>query len=160
MLGGAVGRNIAIAGQPCGGGDVDDPCAASMGFQIRQRRLRDVEDSRQINREHVAPHIQRGLFERRTWRLSGIVDEKGDRPECLPRFHQPGGNSFRFRHIEAVEDESVWADSPAKRLQRFAATASQRHTRPGLRQRRGDGSTDAASGAGDERVPSFEGDSV
>ena len=53
MLGRAICGDIGVAGQARGGSDVDEARADAVSLEVRQRRMRDIVDAREIDRQHM-----------------------------------------------------------------------------------------------------------
>ena len=84
MLGGAVGTDVGVAAQPGGGSHIDDATPVG-GQHVGQDGLGAVENTAEVDRQHVLQDGRIGLHERRTGSLAGIVDENFDGAETLAR---------------------------------------------------------------------------
>jgi hypothetical protein len=149
VLRGAVGRNVSVADEPGGARHVDNPARAAPDH-LGQRFARAEKRAGEIHREHPLPQRERGLRERRAFRLPGIVHQDVDPPEAGAdrRERRP-----HRRFVGHVDRNALRAGPAAERFdlrpEPRRVAAKHRHGRAFAGDRRGARGADAAPAAGD-----------
>ena len=131
--------------------------ALASRLQIGQYRMRHLKHRGQIDRQHVRPHLERGLLERRRRGLSRVVDEDIHRAEGVVRKRQRARRGGRVRDVDVRDREArSGAEFGGELLERLRSTSDQRHSRAVGRERAGDRCADAATRAGHKGVTSLQ----
>ena len=131
--------------------------ALASRLQIGQYRMRHLKHCGQIDRQHVRPHLERRLLERRGRGLSRVVDEDIHRAEGVVRKRQRARRGGRVRDVDVRDREArPGAEFGGELLERLRSTSDQRHSRAVGRERAGDRCADAATRAGHKGVTSFQ----
>ena len=126
---------------------------------VSQHLLRTQKATRQVDREHALPQIERRPREWRAFRLSRVINQDSDAAAARPCL----GECARHRHgIRDIERHDLMRSSGAARqlvrdcLQRIRVPAHECELRALRGKRAGNRRTDASRGAGDYRMPALK----